>query len=201
MIKYIRLESDKICYKLFKHFIRHQIVTKCRRNKHHMDNKKWSLNCDSDCLKKYALDLKLHQMHYIHTIVSIYSEIGGNFIMQKLLELEKSFFRHCCISDRDWLEQTIHNDFVECGKSGILFNKQDTIQSLLECKTDRNIDIYNFNCCKIDDKSWIVHYITIADNGRKYYRTSVWLKNKKLQLYFHQATSLNEDFYLKKTNI
>lgn len=118
--------------------------------------------------------------------------------MQKLLELEKSFFRHACISDRVWLENTIHNDFAECGKSGLLFNKQDTIQSLLQCKTDRNIEIYNFNCCKIDDKSWIVHYITKTGEDQKYYRTSVWVGHKNPQLYFHQATILNEDIALIK---
>lgn len=112
--------------------------------------------------------------------------------MQKLLELEKSFFKYECISNRTWLESTIHDDFTECGKSGMLFNKQDTIESLLECKEDRNIEIYNFNCRRLDNNCWLVNYITITDEGQKYYRTSVWAGNENLQLYFHQATLLNE---------
>ncbi len=117
--------------------------------------------------------------------------------MHRLLELEKSFFKHSCISDRAWLERTIHRDFIECGKSGMLFNKQDTIQSLLECKTDRKIEIYNFICRKFDDKSWIVHYITRTDQDQKYYRTSIWVGHKNMQLYFHQATILNEEIDLE----
>ena len=73
--------------------------------------------------------------------------------MQKLLDLEKMFFDYSYISDKVWLENTIHNDFTECGRSGMLFNKQDVIKSLLECKEDRKIEIYNFACRKIDEKA------------------------------------------------
>ena len=118
--------------------------------------------------------------------------------MQKLLELEKMLFDYSYISDRAWLENTIHDDFAECGRSGMLFNKHDVIQSLLECKESRKIEIYNFACRRIDEKSWLVNYITMTDDGQKYFRTSVWVEHKKMQLFFHQATVLNEDIDLIK---
>lgn len=41
-----------------------------------------------------------------------------------LLDLENSFFKLKYISDRKWLDRILHNDFCECGKSGVLFNKR-----------------------------------------------------------------------------
>lgn len=109
---------------------------------------------------------------------------------QTLLRLEKDFFKLSCISDRNWLENIIHDSFTECGKSGLLFDKQQTVQDLLNCTADRNIDIYNFECSAVDEKTWIVHYITCSD-GRQYYRTSLWVMEDTLRLYFHQASELN----------
>lgn len=108
-----------------------------------------------------------------------------------LLELEKCLFKLEYISDREWLERTLHDDFCECGKSGMLFNKEDTVESLLQCTCDRNIEICNFECINITDTSWIVHFITESDNKR-YYRTSVWVREENIKLLFHQATELKE---------
>lgn len=58
---------------------------------------------------------------------------------QKLLNLEKDFFRIACISNREWLACTLHDDFVEGGKSGQLSNKEEVIDGLLTRKEDRII--------------------------------------------------------------
>lgn len=106
-----------------------------------------------------------------------------------LLELENRLFKLKYISSKEWLERILHNDFHECGKSGVLFNKEDTVQSLIECTCDRDIEICDFECRNITDTSWLVHYITKSDNKR-YYRTSVWVKEENVKLLFHQATEL-----------
>lgn len=106
-----------------------------------------------------------------------------------LLELENSLFKLKYISDRKWLDITLHNDFRECGKSGRLFNKQETMESLIKFTSDRDIKIFDFECRNITDTSYLVHYITKSDNKR-YYRTSVWVKEDGLKLLFHQATEL-----------
>lgn len=111
--------------------------------------------------------------------------------MEKLLlELENRFFQHSYISDRDWLEQTLHENFLECGKSGRLFHKADTVNSLLQCKEDRQIQIEDFQCSKISSNTWIVHYLTGSSEGEPVFRTSIWIKKHTLQLYFHQATKI-----------
>ncbi len=52
--------------------------------------------------------------------------------------------------------------------------------------------IYNFTCNKLDGQSWIVHYMTREETGAIYYRTSIWIGQENLKLYFHQATKLKE---------
>lgn len=111
-------------------------------------------------------------------------------MLDTLLDMEKRFFNRGYISDRNWLEKTIHNDFLECGKSGILFDKRETIESLRSCAGDRDITIYNFEYSRVTDNCWLVHYITQND-GEQYYRTSVWVMENSLKLFYHQASRLN----------
>ncbi len=116
-----------------------------------------------------------------------------------ILALEKKFFELRYISDREWLDITLHDRFYECGKSGILFDKAETIESLLSCQSNRDITIYNFECETIHESAWLVHYITQSEH-KKYYRTSVWCMEtgKQMKLLFHQATRLNIDVDLRK---
>lgn len=107
-----------------------------------------------------------------------------------LLELEKEFFKLSCISDREWLNDILHEDFKECGKSGVIFDKKETVESLNACRKDRDIQIYNFEYTEAGDSCCIVHYIT-KDGDEKYYRTSVWKTEMQTRLLFHQATRLN----------
>ena len=101
------------------------------------------------------------------------------------------------MSNSEWLNKIIHDNFQECGKSGYLFNKNGTVNFLLECEEDRKIDIYNFRCEKIDDNTWIVNYITTV-NKDKYFRTSIWVMDNNLKLLFHQASKLNFEVELIK---
>lgn len=109
----------------------------------------------------------------------------------EILTLEKRFFQHKYISDRTWLEKILHGDFLECGKSGKLFDKKYTVESLLKCAKNRDIEINDYTCRQIDKNSWLIHYITVSENNR-YFRTSVWVLKENLQLLYHQATILKE---------
>ena len=117
----------------------------------------------------------------------------------KILELEKSLFKLEYMSNEDYLKQVLHKNFLECGKSGYLYNQRVTIDSLLQCTENRPITIYNFTYEELETNTYLIHYITTKDN-KKYYRTSIWKKIGNLpQLYFHQATELHEDITLKES--
>lgn len=109
--------------------------------------------------------------------------------MDKILELEKSLFKLEYMSNKDYLNNILDDNYLECGKSGIFFNKEDVIRDLSVLKEDRKIIIYNY---EIQDLGtvYLVHYITLS-NDNQIYRTSIW--NKDYKLLFHQASILKED--------
>ena len=111
----------------------------------------------------------------------------------KILELEKSLFKLEYTSDENYLNKILHDNFLECGKSGFLFNKEITVKELLECTEDRNITIYNYNCRKISTNIFLVNYIT-KNNNDNIFRTSIWKKeNNKFKIIFHQASLYLEE--------
>ncbi len=118
---------------------------------------------------------------------------------RRILTLEKSFFEIKFISDRRYLEKTLHKSFFECGSSGSLYDRKSVIDALMECKENRDIDIYNYVCRQIDSNSWLVHYITKTQNDKRYFRTSVWVcENSELKLCFHQSSRLYDEIELIK---
>ncbi len=110
-----------------------------------------------------------------------------------LLNLEKDFFKHDKITDREWLDAVLHDEFKEIGKSGIIFSKKDTIDDLTKLKADRNIVIYDFEFKELKEGCWLVHFITKENNDELFYRTSVWVKENDLKMIFHQASKLKAE--------
>ncbi|MGT2906661.1 nuclear transport factor 2 family protein [Streptococcus dentiloxodontae] len=109
----------------------------------------------------------------------------------KLFQLEQGFLNPSSQSNQDWLNRTIHDDFIEIGKSGRIYNKQEVIAALTDRKTGEIAEMLKFDCRQIDRKTWLVHYQT-KHSALSAYRTSIWLTDEAdPQLYFHQATKQN----------
>lgn len=109
-----------------------------------------------------------------------------------ILELEKSFFKIEFMSDTAYLDETIDDQYIEIGKTGKQFNKQDVIKDLSAAKGDRNIAIYNFSCDELAENIYLIHYITKSGNDY-IYRTSIWRKeHHKIKIVFHQASLYKE---------
>ena len=116
---------------------------------------------------------------------------------EKILNLEKSLFKYEYMSNIEYLDSIIDDNYEEIGKSGLIFNKNDVIQELSNLKEDRDIEIYNFKCNKISNNIWLVHYIT-KSNDKNIYRTSIWKEENNLKLLFHQASEYKENIQLEK---
>ena len=114
---------------------------------------------------------------------------------EEILNLEKNLFKLEYMSNKEWLEKIIDDNFIECGKSGYLFYKKDTIESLLECTENRPIKMYNHVYKKIDEKTYLIHYLTKSQE-KLYYRTSIWIMDTNLKLLYHQATEFKENINL-----
>ena len=115
--------------------------------------------------------------------------------MENILELEKSLFKYDYMSNKEYLNNIIADNYEELGKSGILFNKDDVVNYLLSQQRDRDIEMYNFSGEELMPNLWIVHYITLSDN-KKIYRTSIWKHNK---IIFHQASEYKDDIDLMRS--
>ena len=112
---------------------------------------------------------------------------------KRFYDLETSLFKKEYLSDKEYLENIFHDNFMEYGKSGLVYRKRDTIDALYNAG-DRNILVEDLLCEKIDEKTYIVHYVSVNSYNVAAYRTSIWIENdNKLQLYFHQGTTANEN--------
>ncbi len=112
---------------------------------------------------------------------------------KQILKLEKSLFKYECMSDATYLDKIIDDNFIEIGKSGKKYNKEDVINDLSITKEDRKITIYNFTCEKLSEDIYLIHYITKSDKGN-IYRTSIWRKEyDRVKIIFHQASFYREN--------
>lgn len=111
----------------------------------------------------------------------------------------KNFVELKYISHKKQLEDILSDHFIECGKSGVLYNKNEIIQALMEYQANRNI--YHFDVCTLGEKNFLVHYITLDKEGNRYFRTSVWIKENGLKLLFHQPSLLCMETELLKFNL
>lgn len=111
-------------------------------------------------------------------------------MLKKLLyQYEQDFFLMKFCRRRENLEERLHKDFMEYGKSGRIFHREETIEELSQLTIDRDIKIMNFHCTILNDKTAVVHYISLHNDNTKVLRTSIWREEAgKWQLYFHQGT-------------
>ena len=112
--------------------------------------------------------------------------------MKDLYELETSLFKGEYLEDKEYLENVFHDEFMEYGKSGLIYRKKDTIESLLGIG-DRDIKVLDFTSEKIDENTYIVHYVSVHKDDVKVLRTSIWKDNgEMLQMFFHQGTLMHK---------
>lgn len=112
-----------------------------------------------------------------------------------LLQYEKDFFNYDFFSCKENLYTRIHDDFVEYGRSGHIYDKIDVINSFKKIQSDKNIIIRNFQIGELCSDVVLVHYISFETNVCvSSLRTSIWKKvDGDWKIYFHQGTKLMTD--------
>ena len=111
-------------------------------------------------------------------------------MLEKLLyQYEQDFFSMEFCKKKENLEERLHKDFMEYGKSGIIFYREETIEELSQLTKNRDIKIMDFKCTMLSDKTALIHYVFLYNDKTKVLRTSIWKEEAgKWQLYFHQGT-------------
>ena len=107
--------------------------------------------------------------------------------------LETSLFKKEFLNDKDYLNNILHDEFMEIGKNGTVYHKNDTIEALYG-SDDRKIDVKSFSVRMVSLSMFIVNYISTHEDGTRVYRTSLWMETLKgYSMYFHQGTIINEN--------
>lgn len=95
------------------------------------------------------------------------------------------------------LEQLLHPEFCEIGRSGTLYTKADTVKSLTAVAEQPTIWSDHYQLYPIDQHTvQLIYYTARLDkDGRKSrctWRSSLWVKNEGTwQLRFHQGTAVD----------
>ncbi len=109
--------------------------------------------------------------------------------------LELSFFDFSIRHSFDKLDELVVDDFIEYGRSGKIFNKQEIIGLLLNSEAP-GVKLENFKIKILSGDLLLVNYLSIIGNHKKQaertLRTSIWkLHEGKWKIIFHQGTPLN----------
>lgn len=115
-------------------------------------------------------------------------------LSEMILEYESDFFSKSFCDNKQNLENRIHDDFIEFGKSGQMFNKTSIINFLNNLDENRDIEIENFKLKNVSHNVLMAHYISNEKEIKiKALRTSIWVyEDSDWKLYFHQGTIIEE---------
>lgn len=122
-------------------------------------------------------------------------------VARLLIELETALHQVQIRQDSEKLHELLHDEFVEIGRSGNLYNKQQVIESLTEQRDRPAIHAENFKMSLIDEGVALLTYESFYRDGagiiaRKTLRASIWkqdLNNDRWQMRFHQGTAAAGD--------
>ncbi len=111
-------------------------------------------------------------------------------------DLETSLHKKEVRNSREQVNLLLADDFVEFGKSGRVYHKQDTLDGLEGEQIDLEIQVSDFNARELAVDVVLVTYTASmldTDNITKICtnRSSVWInRNGRWQMVFHQGTKI-----------
>lgn len=130
------------------------------------------------------------EVEVIHHSAPLGKETDCADLLALLTHLECSLHqqqRH----DRNWLEALLHPDFSEITRSGVLVNREETINALSQETNASGLIASDFRLLITGDDSATLIYRTILPDGtRAALRSSCWVLSAKgcWQMMFHQGT-------------
>ncbi len=109
---------------------------------------------------------------------------GSRTLEAKLLLLEQQLLTPSLREDRAAAGELLADEFIEIGKSGRTFDKQQVLQSMHEASLPSALTIEQFQVRQLAPTVVLVNYL--CGNAK---RSSIWREsNDQWQMVFHQAT-------------
>ena len=110
-----------------------------------------------------------------------------NTLSKTIEQLELSLLEQVARQSSGHLDAIIHDDFIEFGKSGRIFNKQEIID-YLSSEEIKKFTVSDFQI-KLLSKDVVLATYKTAEEGMTVLRSSVWkYKNDNWRMVFHQGT-------------
>lgn len=116
-------------------------------------------------------------------------------IKEQLIELECALHKPHYRRDPRFLEQTLHPDFTEFGRSGRRYSRQEIIEEIQSTSELPVITTSHFELQVLAKDVFLLTYLSsvLGDNAqlcRRTLRSSIWTKvGSNFQLRFHQGTA------------
>jgi len=107
-----------------------------------------------------------------------------------ILQYEYEFFNAAFCADRHRLEGRLSKDFVEYGKSGAVYGRDETIRALAAMTENKPVEITHFTLTELGEGVLLAHYMSCETDSRSFTRrTSIWkMEGGVWKLFFHQGT-------------
>lgn len=111
--------------------------------------------------------------------------------IEEIQKLEESLWRTETRFDLNYMERILAPDFFEFGRSGRIYQRNDTLHGARPQVINAKIPLKNFKITTISDNTCLVTYISeVMYEGLEVgNRSSIWSKTEKgWQIRFHQGT-------------
>jgi hypothetical protein len=111
-------------------------------------------------------------------------------MFDSVIQLEKSLLEPAIRANLITLQLLLHDEFMEFGSSGRIYNKEDILESLPhEQPILLEIESISINTKKLSDSCILLTYKLISNHKLHSTRSSIWINNGcQWQLIFHQGT-------------
>jgi len=113
--------------------------------------------------------------------------------IKRLRELEESMWRPDTRFDKEYMEQTLSPDFFEFGRSGRVYNREDTLTAPSQ-EIKARLPLKDFSVHEIAEGVALVTYVSIIEGEKVLIgnRSSIWVKTPNgWKMRFHQGTPVN----------
>lgn len=113
---------------------------------------------------------------------------------QTLKEKEMAMLDPRVRADRDQVSRLLHDDFLEFGSTGRVYN-QKVLLDMLENEEPSPVVIRDFAVRQLSNDTALVTYRTVGQAGQEARRSSVWVHDDGAwKMVFHQGTRISHRY-------
>lgn len=123
-------------------------------------------------------------------------ESGQSALLKHLLTLEQEMHRTEVRRNRQRMEELLHPDFEEFGRSGRVYSREEILAEFSNEGSLPTIAVSDIELKPLSDDLALLSYVSChqsTSDQRRTRRSSLWQKNgERWQVRFHQGTAIED---------